>query len=63
MAIDGEANENLQWKDTALVPAGQTYDLLVDMSNSGKWMAHWHIAEHLHSGMMFNFEIKLLHKQ
>jgi suppressor of ftsI len=58
LAIDGEANENLQWKDTALVPAGQTYDILVDMSNPGNWMAHCHIAEHLHSGMMFNFEVK-----
>jgi len=58
LAIDGEANESLQWKDTALVPAGQTYDILVDMSNPGTWMAHCHIAEHLHSGMMFNFEVK-----
>jgi FtsP/CotA-like multicopper oxidase with cupredoxin domain len=58
LAVDGQVNENLQWKDTALVPAGQTYDILVEMSNPGKWMAHCHIAEHLHSGMMFNFEVK-----
>ncbi len=58
LARDGEANENLQWKDTVLIPKGQTIDVLVDMSNPGTWMAHCHIAEHLHSGMMFNFEVK-----
>jgi len=55
---DRELNENMQWKDTVLIPKGQTVDLLVDMSNPGRWMAHCHIAEHLHSGMMFNFEVK-----
>lgn len=55
---DGVANENLQWKDTVLIPMGQTIDLLVDMSNPGTWMAHCHIAEHLSSGMMFNFTVK-----
>lgn len=54
---DGNVNENLQWKDTVLIPKGQTIDVLVDMSNQGTWMAHCHIAEHLHSGMMFNFEV------
>jgi FtsP/CotA-like multicopper oxidase with cupredoxin domain len=54
---DGEVNENLQWKDSVLIPTGQTVDLLVDMSNPGTWMTHCHIAEHLHSGMMFNFEV------
>jgi len=58
LAVDGEANENLQWKDSVLVPAGQTYDILVDMSNPGLWMAHCHIAEHLDAGMSFNFEVK-----
>lgn len=57
LATDGELNENMQWKDTVLIPIGQTVDLLVEMSNPGKWMAHCHIAEHLHSGMMFQFEV------
>lgn len=57
LAEDGEINKNMQWKDTVLIPKGQTVDLLVDMSNPGKWMAHCHIAEHLHSGMMFNFTV------
>jgi suppressor of ftsI len=43
--------ENLVWKDTALVPAGGTLDLLVEFSNPGSWMIHCHIAEHLEAGM------------
>lgn len=57
LAKDGELNDNLQWKDSVLIPSGQTYDILVEMSNPGKWMTHCHIAEHLDSGMMFNFEV------
>ncbi|MCA9366823.1 multicopper oxidase family protein [Candidatus Kaiserbacteria bacterium] len=57
LARDGKVNDNLQWKDTVLIPKGQTIDLLVDMSNPGEWMAHCHIAEHLHSGMMFDFTV------
>ena len=58
LARDGKVNDNLQWKDTVLIPKGQTVDLLVDMSNPGEWMAHCHIAEHLHSGMMFDFAVR-----
>ena len=57
LARDGITNDNLQWKDTTLIPTGQTVDILVEMSNPGIWMAHCHIAEHLHSGMMFGFEV------
>lgn len=57
LARDGVANDNLQWKDTVLIPKGQTVDILVDMSNAGEWMAHCHIAEHLESGMMFDFTV------
>lgn len=58
LARDGVANDNLQWKDTTLIPTGQTVEVLVDMSNPGTWMVHCHIAEHLHAGMMFGFEVK-----
>ncbi|MCA9367834.1 multicopper oxidase family protein [Candidatus Kaiserbacteria bacterium] len=58
LATDGTVNQNLQWKDTALILPGQTVDVLVDMSNPGNWMAHCHIAEHLHSGMMFQFKVE-----
>ena len=51
IARNGEPNEDPVWKDTVLVPAGGTVDLLVDTSNPGRWMLHCHIAEHLESGM------------
>lgn len=57
LAHNGILNDNFQWKDTALIPTGDTMDLLVEMSNPGTWMAHCHIAEHLHSGMMFGFKV------
>lgn len=57
LSEDGIINNNLQWKDTVLVPKGKTIEVLVEMSNPGKWMAHCHIAEHLHAGMMMNFEV------
>lgn len=58
LSEDGKRNDNPVWKDTALIPAGKSMDILVDMSNPGTWMAHCHITEHLHSGMMFGFEVK-----
>jgi FtsP/CotA-like multicopper oxidase with cupredoxin domain len=57
IARDGEATSNLVWKDTVLVRTGQTVDLLLDVTNPGTWMAHCHIAEHMHSGMMFHFTV------
>jgi FtsP/CotA-like multicopper oxidase with cupredoxin domain len=51
LARNGAPNEDPVWKDTVLVPAGGTVDLLVDTSNPGRWMLHCHIAEHLESGM------------
>ncbi|MEI8025034.1 MAG: multicopper oxidase family protein [Pseudomonadota bacterium] len=56
-ALDGKPLDNLVWKDTALVPNGSTMDIVLDASNPGKWMAHCHIAEHLHSGMMLGFDV------
>jgi FtsP/CotA-like multicopper oxidase with cupredoxin domain len=54
---DGVVESNLVWKDTVLVRAGETVDILLDISNPGVWMAHCHIAEHNQSGMMFNFSV------
>jgi len=51
-------SSNLVWKDTVLIPVGGTVDLLVEMSNPGKWMMHCHIAEHLETGMMGVFEVR-----
>ena len=57
LSRDGEPESNLVWKDTVLVPAGQTVDVLLYVSNPGLWMAHCHIAEHAQSGMMFSFNV------
>jgi FtsP/CotA-like multicopper oxidase with cupredoxin domain len=57
LSRDGEPEGNLVWKDTVLVRAGQTVDILLDVSNPGLWMAHCHIAEHNQSGMMFSFNV------
>ena len=57
LARDGEPESNLVWKDTVLLRAGQTVDILLDVSNPGLWMAHCHIAEHMQTGMMFSFNV------
>ena len=57
LSRDGEPESNLVWKDTVLLRAGQTVDILLDVSNPGLWMAHCHIAEHTESGMMFSFNV------
>ncbi len=48
---DGVATENLAWKDTVVIPVGSTFDILLEASNPGRWMAHCHISEHLEAGM------------
>jgi suppressor of ftsI len=55
---DGVKSENLVWKDTAIIPAGETVEVLADMSNPGRWMIHCHIAEHLTAGMMAAFIVE-----
>jgi FtsP/CotA-like multicopper oxidase with cupredoxin domain len=55
---NGVPTANHVWKDTALIQAGETVELLVEMSNPGKWMLHCHIAEHLGAGMMMTFEVQ-----
>jgi FtsP/CotA-like multicopper oxidase with cupredoxin domain len=55
---DGVPATNLVWKDTAVIPTGETVDLLVDMANPGRWMIHCHIAEHLGAGMMGVFTVE-----
>ena len=57
LSRDGEPEANLVWKDTVLLRAGETVDILLDVSNPGLWMAHCHIAEHNQSGMMFSFNV------
>jgi FtsP/CotA-like multicopper oxidase with cupredoxin domain len=58
LARDGVPQTNYVWKDTVLVRTGETVDILLDVTNPGRWMAHCHIAEHHESGMMFSFNVE-----
>lgn len=58
LAVNGKRNPDPVWKDTVLLPAGGSLDLLADMSNPGSWMLHCHIAEHLQSQMMLHFDVE-----
>jgi FtsP/CotA-like multicopper oxidase with cupredoxin domain len=57
LSRDGKPEASLLWKDTVLLRAGETVDILLDVSNPGLWMAHCHIAEHNQAGMMFSFNV------
>ena len=58
LSRDGVESEDHAWKDTVLVPVGSTVDILLELSNPGKWMAHCHIAEHLSTGMKMVFSVE-----
>ncbi len=58
LSRDDVPESNLVWKDTVLVRTGETVDILLDVTNVGRWMAHCHIAEHHESGMMFSFNVE-----
>jgi len=57
LSRDGQTEPNLVWKDTVLLRAGETVNILLYVTNPGLWMAHCHIAEHIEGGMMFSFEV------
>jgi FtsP/CotA-like multicopper oxidase with cupredoxin domain len=57
LSRDGRPEPNLAWKDTVLLRAGETTDILLYVTNPGLWMAHCHIAEHIEGGMMFSFNV------
>ncbi|HVY72758.1 MAG TPA: multicopper oxidase family protein [Candidatus Paceibacterota bacterium] len=58
LSVNGVKQTDLVWKDTVLVPSGQTVDILLYPTNPGTWMAHCHIAEHLEDGMMFTYTVE-----
>ena len=58
LSVNDVPNTNLVWKDTVLLPAGSTADVLLDLSNPGRWMVHCHIAEHLSAHMMMSFTVR-----
>ena len=57
LSVNGVPNDNLVWKDTMLLPTGFVAEVLMDVSNPGKWMLHCHIAEHIETGMRMVFEV------
>jgi FtsP/CotA-like multicopper oxidase with cupredoxin domain len=57
LSRDGRPETNFVWKDTVLLRAGETVEILLYLTNPGLWMAHCHIAEHTESGMMFSFRV------
>jgi len=58
LATNGVAHDNLAWKDMVVVPVGGSVDLLLELSNPGRWMLHCHIAEHLEAGMQMVFTVE-----
>jgi FtsP/CotA-like multicopper oxidase with cupredoxin domain len=58
LSRDGEPEHNLVWKDTVLLRAGETVDILLHATNPGLCLAHCHIAEHTEAGMMFSFKVE-----
>ena len=57
LSTNGIKNQNLVWKDTTLIQTGDTVELLVQMDNSGDWVIHCHIPEHMEAGMMSQFQV------
>jgi FtsP/CotA-like multicopper oxidase with cupredoxin domain len=57
LSVNGVPTRNHAWKDTVLVPVGMSVDLLLEISNPGRWMLHCHIAEHLEAGMQLLFDV------
>jgi FtsP/CotA-like multicopper oxidase with cupredoxin domain len=57
LARDGAVEPNLVWSDTVPVRTGEVVDIVLEVTNVGRWMAHCHIAEHHESGMMFSFDV------
>jgi FtsP/CotA-like multicopper oxidase with cupredoxin domain len=57
LSVNGVPTDNHVWKDTVLVPAGMSVELLLEVSNPGRWMLHCHIAEHLEAGMQMLFDV------
>ncbi len=58
LSRNDKPESNWVYKDTVLVPAGQSVEVVLDNQNPGRWMGHCHISEHLGTGMMFGFEVR-----
>ncbi len=58
LSVNGMPTENLVWKDTMLLPTGFVAEVLLEVSNPGKWMLHCHVSEHIETGMRMVFEVE-----
>jgi FtsP/CotA-like multicopper oxidase with cupredoxin domain len=58
LSVNGVPNRHLVWKDTMLLPAGFSADILLEITNPGRWMLHCHIAEHIETGMHLVFDVE-----
>lgn len=58
LAVNDVLNDNMVWKDTTMLKTGDTVDILLEATNPGRWLAHCHIAEHMHSGMMMEYNVE-----
>src|SRR4030095_6755241 len=45
LSRDGVVESNLVWKDTVLIPTGQTVDILLDVTHAGVWMAQRRLSK------------------
>ena len=46
LALNGVPARNHAWKDTLLLPVGASADILLELSNPGRWMLHCHVPHH-----------------
>jgi len=58
IAVNGFPSRNRRGRTRVLVPAGGSVDILLDLSNPGRWMLHCHVAEHLAAQMMTEFTVQ-----
>ena len=58
LARNGAPAEESFTRDTVLVHAQETVDVVVVPADPGTWMAHCHVLEHAESGMMTLLEVR-----
>ncbi|MBM4247337.1 MAG: CusA/CzcA family heavy metal efflux RND transporter [Deltaproteobacteria bacterium] len=58
LARDGVAADEPFTRDTVLVRAKETVDVVVVPADPGSWMAHCHVLEHAESGMMTLIDVR-----
>ncbi|HMB47128.1 MAG TPA: multicopper oxidase family protein [Afifellaceae bacterium] len=54
---NGRPEAQTPWRDTVLTNAGETVEIGFVADNSGKWLIHCHMAEHMAAGMVSWFDV------